>query len=260
MKRSLICFLTIFLFIGLFSPAWGQNDETSLLKEIRFSAGGEFEFLKRTVSWDENTEDTSKLKTSLFRFVPEVEINSRFYLRGILGYAVSDLGAITFRDLPLSVEMEVGNLGGVLVGGELEIFFIETGDFEIGGKGQYVYYSGSEKTWEIPGLNVDGEVSGKTSWRRFLAGLNITYVGLTGIYPYLYAAYDNLTGKYTVTQSIQELSGTQEKKMSARGKFQAAIGSTFLFSDRFRFLGELYLIPHSGGFDYGLVAGASITF
>jgi hypothetical protein len=260
MNRSQICFLMIFLIFGIITPAWSQSQEQGFLREIRYSAGGGFEFFKRTVAWDEDSEDTSKMTASLFRFIPEVEINNRFYLRGIIGYTLSDFGAIMFRELPLSVEMEVGSLGGLLVGGELEIFFIESGDFEIGGQGQYVYYSGSEKTWEMPGLNVDGEVTGKTSWSRLQAGLNITYVGLPDIYPYLFAAYDNLSGKYEVAQSIQALTGTQERKMSARGKFHAAGGCNFTLSDRFRFLGEFSVIPHSDGIDYGLTVGASYTF
>lgn len=209
--------ILVILFVSLLnSPMWGQNEEQGFLREIRFSAGAEFEYFKRTLTWDANTEDTSKINSTLFTFLPGIEINNRFYLRGIIGYTLSNFDAITFRELPISVEMETGSLGGLLFGGELEIFMFETGDIEIAGKAQYVYYSGSEKTWEVPGLNVDGEVTGKAKWNRIQAGLTLTYVGLGNMYPYISAAYNNLSGTYTLNQTILELTGDQERNFSSR--------------------------------------------
>jgi len=266
MNRGKVGILMIlFVFASLLnSPIWGQNEEQGFLREIRFSAGAEFEYFKRTLTWDANTEDISKINSTLFTFLPGIEINNRFYLRGIIGYTQSNFDAITFRELPISIEMETGGLGGLLFGGELEVFMLETGDIEIGGKAQYVYYSGSEKIWEVPGLNADGNVTGKTKWNRIQAGLTLTYVGLGNVYPYISAAYDNLSGTYNLKQAIgepgQELRGDQERTFSSRGKFRAALGATFNLSESFRVTGEFNMIPHSDGLDYGLRAGACFTF
>ncbi|NOR14757.1 MAG: hypothetical protein GQ544_03535, partial [Candidatus Aminicenantes bacterium] len=251
MNRAKFAIPMLLIIFALNSPMWGQNEDQGLISDLRFSAGAEFEYFKRTIVWDEITQDTSTLKSLLFTFRPEIDINNRFYIRGIIGYASSDFGATTFRELPLSVEMEGGSLGGLLIGGELEIFMFETGDFEIGGKAQYVYYSGSEKSWGVPGLNVEGSVTGKPKWNRLQAGLTGTYVGMRSLLPYIFLAYDNLWGKYDIVQTIQSLTGAQERKLSSRGKFNATLGSIFELSERVRFTGEFNILPHSDGMDFG---------
>jgi len=260
MKKFKFIFLMLLIIFTLNSPLLCQSEEQGLIRDIRFSAGAEFEYLKRTVVWDAVTEDTSALKSLLFTFLPEIDINNRFYIRGIIGYTSSDFGAATFRELPISVEMDVGSIGGMLIGGEPEIFMFETGDFEIGAKGQYVYYSGSEKSWPVPGLNVEGSVTGKPNWNRLQAGLTVTYVGMRNLLPYIFVAYDNLWGKYDIVQTIQSLTGTQQREISSRGKFNATIGSIFELSERARLTGEVNILPHSDGIDLGFMAGVWFTF
>lgn len=260
MNRAKFIILMLVFIFAFNSDVWGQDKEQGLINDIRFSAGIEFEYFKRTIIWDELKQDTSTLKPMLFTFLPEIDINNRFYLRGIIGYSSSNFGTSTFQELPLSIEMETGSIGGILIGGELEIFMFETGDFEIGAKAQYVYYSGSEKSWAVPGLNVEGTVTGNPEWNRLQAGLTGTYVGMRNVLPYIFLAYDNLWGKYEITQIIQSLEGSQERKISASGKFNAALGSIFELSEMVHMTGEFNILPHSDGIDFGFNAGVWFTF
>jgi len=57
---------------------------------------------------------------------------------GIIGYSLSNHGTVFSRELPLSLELVEGNTGGWLFGGELGAMLVETGDFEIGLRGEYV--------------------------------------------------------------------------------------------------------------------------
>jgi hypothetical protein len=120
-----------------------------LIKDIRIRTGAGFEYMARTISWDDN-EDNSTMKTMLFTIRPSLEINQRITLGGIAGYALSNYETVLFRELPLSLELDLGNIGGWVLGGELEAALFEIRDFEIGVRGEYVYYMGKEDTLEIP--------------------------------------------------------------------------------------------------------------
>lgn len=256
-KWTVVMSLTI-LFLAWSAPANAQS-ETGLIQDTRITATAGFEYFQRTIAWDESDE-TTKLKSSLFMFRPALQFNQRISLIGIVGYSLSDHGSVFCRDLPISIELDAGNTGGWLFGGELAAMLVESGDFEIGVRGEYVYYNGKEQIFEIPGLAVNGETITQPKWQRAHAGLQFTYVRYAYFFPYLRVAYDNLWGRLAVQQDILDLTGSQERTFKSLGKFNAALGLDYEPLDRWIIKGELSILPNSSSVDWGMMASLSYAF
>lgn len=215
----------------------------------RWSAGLGFEYFKRTISWDEDTL-VSPLKAYLMTFHVSYEIMDGLNLGGIIGYSSSDFESLTFRELPLSLTMDKGSIGGMLFGGEAEFTFYETESFGVSVLGQYIYYKGGEKQWNIPGLAVEGTATGKPNWSRATIGASFKYLASNMFLPYLNVAFSSLSGTFSMEESIQELNRTEEKKISSVGKILIGVGAIYDFSQSFSLLLEADLTPHGSGDNY----------
>lgn len=259
MKKMKLALTIILVLLTLpwfsFSQVEGQNQPEG----FRIRPGFGFEYFNRKLTWD-GGQYTSDLKSSLFFFQVNFEVEGGFTLAAILGYSLSNFDSLVFRKLPLSVELGVGSIGGFLLGAELGRPLLAVKDFEIGGLGQFVYYLGAEKEWDITGLAVEGAVSGKPSWMRAEIGPVIKYKGIDYFYPYLAAGFHKLWGTFKMDQTIQTLAGTEEKKISGKGNFSASLGAIYELADAISLKGEIDLIPYSGSLDVGLVVKAMFLF
>lgn len=250
--------ICLILVLMIATPNVLHSQESQYIQDNYFKLGVGFEYFNRGIKWDDSEEFT-KLKSFLFYLKPEYTLMDRITIGAILGYSLSNLNGVTFQELPFSVEMEVGNIGGFLLGGDVDIALVQSGDFEIGAIGRYVYYSGSEKTWDMPDLVVEGSVTGKPKWQRLTAGLKVSYLIYEYITPYLFVAYDRLWGTYKLDQVIQELSGSQTRELSSRGNVNITFGSYLDPSAKIRLKAEFTVISYSK-IDFGFVLGAAYYF
>lgn len=269
MKRSryfLIQVLTVFL-VTTFSFAQFQEEEITQKITIKPSIG--FEYFNREIDlftynseedgWDKDEEST-KLKPYFFTISIEFELQEGFSVTPILGYSVSKYDSIIFRKLPFSIELDVGGIKGYIFGGEIKKSFFYIKDIEIGGIGQFVYYLGRKEEWEMPGLNVKGQAVGKPYWMRGSVGPVFTYRGSDYFYPYLYINFNKLWGNFKMDQIIQDINGSEEKKISGKSIFSASFGAVYEISEAFSFKGEANIMPFKGGVDIGLKIRAIYSF
>jgi len=254
-KYLLVVVLTFALVPGLLFP---QYQELSTERSIKFKPGIGFEYLSRTLNWEE--DNTSKLNSYLFTLNAEIEIQDRISLSAIAGYALSSFDKLLFKQLPFSIELDTGNIGGYLFGSELNFKIYNFNDFEIKARGQFVYYIASKKEWTIPGLSVSGNVTGKPNWWRIIAGPQITYTGFDYFFPYIFISYTDLRGTYSMEQSIEDLSGKEDKKIVSLGNICATIGTSYKFTDYLNIKAEVLLIPHAKSLDYSFMFGTVFSF
>jgi len=167
---------------------------------------------------------------------------------------------LTFRELPFSVELNVGTIRGYLVGAEIKKSLIYAKDLRIDLLGQFFYYMGSKKEWEVPDLAVEGTVEGDPSWMRASIGPIFTYRGFDAFYPYLYLNFNKLWGKFKMVQTIQDLTGSEDKKISGASSFGASLGSIFNLTDAFGIKTEASFIPHGDRVDFGFTASIMYSF
>jgi hypothetical protein len=244
------CILSTVLMLFVFtSLSYAQEPTPDYSDGNKWSAALGFEYFKSTISWDEDSL-ISPLKTYLMTFHVNYEILDGLNLGGIFGYASSDYESLTFRDLPISLTMDKGTIGGMLFGGEATFTFYETDSFDFSVLGQYIYYNGGQKQWDIPGLTVDGTATGEPKWSRLTAGISFRYLAADPFLPYLNIAYSSLSGTFAMEESIQTLNRTEEKKISAVGNFMIGVGGIYDFSDSLSLQLEADLTPYGEGDNY----------
>ncbi len=265
MKKISIYFLGILFSLSSPFAAFSQSQEVSFSNGLSIKPGIHFEYFGREITWDEK-KYMSEIKSYVFALNAEFEINDDFSLHALIGYSLSNFDELVFRQLPYSVDLEVGNIDGLVLGAELRKSFIYSGNFELGAYGQFIYYMGKQNEWNLPGLNVPGTVTGKPSWMRVSLGPVIKYTGFDYFSPYLRLCYNNLWGKFKMTQNVQPvedqplLEGTEEKDLRSRSLVDVSVGSIIHLTDRFFLEGEIHMLPHGGGVDLGFVFVAAFSF
>lgn len=260
MKRRSYSSRVILLVFCFASLTFAELRAEEVAEKMTIKSGFGFEFFSRTINWDDNIY-TSKLKTYLFSLHTEFEFQEGLSFNLLLGYSTSQYAEMIFRRLPFSVELDVGGIGGYLFGGEIKKSIITVRDFEIDGLGHFVTYLGLNKQWEIPGLNIKGEVVGKPHWMEVAFGPLFVYKGFDYFYPYLSLKFSKLWGKFKMDQTIQELKGSEEKKIQGEGLFAVSGGTTYEIMDNFSIKGEASLFaPFKKGVDFGFSIKAIYSF
>ncbi len=69
---------------------------------------------------------------------------------------------------------------------------------------------------------------------RVQAGPELSYRGFESFSPFLGLAYDRIWGKMTLTEIIEELEGTEEKKVAGAGAVAVTFGTVYEPSSAFR--------------------------
>jgi hypothetical protein len=254
-------------FLLITSSSYAQLQEEGWRMTFRPTIG--FEYFQRSMNlftydteekkWIEDDTGT-ELKAYFITFSLGLELQEGFSLTPILGYCVSDHGAITYRRLPFSVELDVGGLSGILFGLETEKRLLTYGNIDIIVFGQFLYYSGNKKEWDIPGLDVGGTIEGKPYWLRGAIGPAFAYRGYESFSPYLRVSYNRLWGKFKLEQKIEDLEKDEEKKLIGKSQINISLGAVYELTDAFQVQGEVGLMPHRDGVDFGLMLKAVYFF
>lgn len=267
MKKCSFGVSMVLAFFLITSSSYAQFQEEVWRMSFRPSIG--FEYFQRDMNlstydteekkWTGDDADT-KLKAYFVTLSLGLELQEGFSLTPILGYCVSDQGAITYRRLPFSIELDVGGISGILFGVEMEKRLLTYGDIDIIAFGQFFYYAGNKKEWNIPGLDVEGTIEGRPYWLRGTIGPAFAYQGFDYFSPYLRVSYNRLWGKFKLEQKIEDLEKDEEKKLVGKSKISLSLGAVYEFTDVFHVLGEVNLMPHRDGVDLGLVVKAIYLF
>ncbi len=254
---ALFSAVLLILILACFSSALAQ--EQKLLNAVSISPGIGFEYFSRTINWDDNTS-TSELKSHFFTLDTEIEFSRGLFFRAVLGFSSSNYDSLIFRELPVSVELDVGNINGYILGADVKKSFIHSEALRIDVLGQFFYVWGRKTEWEIPGLAIEGSVEGKPYWMRVSVGPVFTYTGFDALYPYLYLSYNTLWGKFNLDQIIQDLTGNEEKKLKGESSICVSPGFTFKLTDSLSLKSEANLMPYKDGVDFGVTIKVMYSF
>jgi hypothetical protein len=190
----------------------------------------------------------------------DIQVIDSLTLGAIVGYASSNYDALLFRELPISLELDAGSISGFALGAEAKYILYSTYDFTLNAIGQFLYYSGGTKEWEIPGLAVEGTAKGKPKWSRGIIGLSFEYTGLDYFYPYASLCYTPLWGSFEMDETIDGLTGVEKKDIKGKGKFTVGLGGLYELSDSIDIKAEIDILPYSGGVDFGILARLRYVF
>jgi hypothetical protein len=257
-KKTFLPVISIILMITpLFSaqPFYKQGFST---QQIRL--GFDVAFFERTITWGEDQNETSSMKNLMFLLKPGYELMEGTRISAVLGYSLSNFDEMIFRKLPFSLELNTGNIDGVVLGGEAEVRIGNFSRFTLSATGQFIYYLGFKEDWEIPGLNVEGTATGNPSWAQLTAGPNFSFHVNDYLRPYLAVYYDILWGKFKMNQKIEELSGEQEMKIESKSNLNLSIGTLYEIIDRVDLKAEATLLPLEEQIGLKLLIGVMVSF
>jgi len=262
MRKSIFLVVITFLLLSLTGLAFAQPASTQRSPRWLIRPGLGFDYFSRTISWDSNnTTYTSKMNSYFVTAGVEYDAFEKLTVAALFGYGSTNGNGLVFRHLPFSVDYEAGGMGGFVLGAELATKkLIPLGEFEINAQAQFVYYVGSSKTFALGDLGVQGSVTGKTKWTQYVVGPVVSYKGFEYFHPYFAACFNYLSGDFKMDETVQDLTGSEDKTFKSNGYFHLAVGATYEFTDYFSLKGEGRLLPRKGGLDYGIMAKAVFTF
>lgn len=260
MKKVEIFLLSALLVLTLtcFSSAQEpepQEQEQKLFNAVSISPGFGFEYFSRTIGWDDD-EYTSKLKSLFLTLDAEVELQRGIYVRAVFGFSSSSYEALAFRELPVSVRLPEDYIKGFILGAEVRKKLIHSESLRVDAFGQFYYCYGNKKEWEVPGLSVEGSVKGRPIWMRAPVGFIFTYTGYESFFPYINLNFNKLWGKFNMDETIQDLTGREEKKISGESSFCISLGFTIKLTESISFKSEASFMPYKEGTDFGIMVKA----
>ncbi|MDH4258204.1 MAG: hypothetical protein OEV50_05270, partial [Candidatus Aminicenantes bacterium] len=201
MRKTRVLFLSVLLSLTFipFSPAYAR--EQNLFNAVSITPGIGFEYFTRTINWDD--EHISKLRYRFMTIDMEVELQRGISIRAVLGYSSSNYDALTFRELPVSLELDVGYIKGYILGANVKKSLVQSEELKIDASAEFFYCIGSKNEWEFPpDFVVAGSAEGRPTWMRASIGPVFTYTGFESIYPYLYLSFNKLWGKFRMEEII----------------------------------------------------------
>jgi len=259
MRKTCFLFLSVILSLTLISLSTVYAQKQNMFNAVSISPGIGFEYFTRTVNWDD--EYTSKLKYRFITLDMEVELQRDFFIRAFLGYSSSNYDALTFRELPVSLELDVGYIKGYILGANVKKSLVQSEELKIDASAEFFYYIGKKNEWELPpDFVVEGSAEGRPTWMRASIGPLITYTGFESIFPYLYLNFNKLWGKFHMEETIEDLTGTEDQKIYGESSVCIGLGFTFKLTESLSFKPEVNFFPYKDGVDSGIMIRAMYTF
>jgi hypothetical protein len=215
------------------------------VKVASFAAGFGVESFSRPLVWGDDAAPAG-IRAGL------VTARAEFgFARGIAvslsaGLSPTDVEALTFGALPISLRYEGAPLRGLALGAEAAVPLGRFSSFEIGGAGRIVYSMGMKKTWPLEGFAVEGEAEGTMRWVEAAIGPRVAYRSLDKIVPYLEITLRWLHANFEMTETLGDLGGREAR--SADGvAVGLAVGADADIAGRFAVRAKAGLVPGSRG-------------
>jgi hypothetical protein len=242
MRKTREVLILFCLVLSLSFAAEAQESEYKSYRQIAVQAGVGLDYFSRNIRAD--GLDTG-LKGLLITLDSRFEFVEGFSAGIKLGYGLSNFDGLAFRKVPISLELGVGNIQGLLLGADVEKSLISYHYFSLSLFGDFLYYLGRSTIWDIPGLSVEGTAEGKPSWYRIWLGPEFSYQAWENFYPYLRIGYNRLSGKFQMDQSIQTLIGSEEKRFVGDLDFSFTLGAVFHLAKSLLVKGDATVFPNS---------------
>jgi hypothetical protein len=232
--------------------------EAGPLKVRTFAAGLGYEYLARTVVWGDDAS-ASRFGASLISARADFGFSNGIIVILRAGLALTDVTALTFNALPISLQYDGAPLTGFAFGAEAMVPFRRFSDFEISGTGRFVYSFGMKRTWPLEGFAVEGQAEGSADWMEAAIGPRITYLAWDKIRPFLEINCRWLRTGFAMTETLDDLAGRETKRAS---KLSAglALGAEAVLSGRISVQAQAGIVSRAGGVDGLAAAGLRCTF
>lgn len=213
-----------------------------------FTVGVVFDHFSRLVVWEGETEE-SRVLASLVSARAGFDLGRSVRLGLTAGLSLSDFDALTFPDLPISLELGSGALKGFVLGAELDAVLFDFRDFEISAHGRFVSSYGLARTWPLEDFAVPGQAEGKANWMEASAGPRLAYRFSGGFVPYLEVAARWLQADVRMEETLDDLHGTEQKRVQGDFSLSVSLGGDIQLTERLMIRAQAGIAPFAGGVD-----------
>jgi hypothetical protein len=224
-----------------------------------FKSGLGLDYLSRAITWDEGA-GSSGFSAVLVTARQVVGFGSGLDLALSAGIALSDFDGLEFGRLPISLDYESGFATGLALGAEARATVLRSRTIEIQAVGRIVSSIGFSKTWPLEGFAVEGTAEGKPTWAQASVGPRLVLKSLGKFVPSVSVSADWLWGRFAMTETLGDLSGSQDQSVEGKSVIDIALGAEYEMSPRFTVEGRLGILPYSGGADAVVSFGVLYVF
>jgi hypothetical protein len=245
-ERRLRTALVLAAALGLAAAPAGAQ-----LKVGTFAAGLGGEFLSRTVVWGDDPAP-ARLDAALFGARAEFGFGRGIIVGLGVGLSLSDISALTFNTLPVSLQYDGAPLKGFSMGADAIVPLTRFSSFEIGAAGRIVYSLGMRRTWPLEGFAVEGEAKGDVSWLEAAIGPRLAYRGFDKIVPCLEITVRWLHAGMEMSETLADLAGREARRVDDLS-VGVSLGAEADLGARLALRVKAGLVPYAHGVD-GLVS------
>jgi hypothetical protein len=228
------------------------------LKVRTFAAGLGYEFLARTAVWGGDATP-SGFQANLMSARADLGFSKGVVVSLSAGLTLTDVTALTFNGLPISLQYNGAPLPGFAFGAEALVPVRRFSDFEISGTARFVYSFGMKKTWPLEGFAVEGRAEGTASWMEAAIGPRIAYHGFGRVLPFLEISCRWFHAGFAMRETLDDLAG-RETKGASRLSAGVALGAEAELSGPLSVKARAGIVPCSGGVDGLFTAGLLYKF
>jgi hypothetical protein len=211
-----------------------------------------FESFSRAIVW-KGDPAPSRIQASLLSARAELEFAGKIVMGLKAGLVLTDFEDLSFGSLPVGLRYDGPPLAGFALGADALAPVLEFSDFELSATGRLALALGMTKTWPLEDFAVDGEARGAASWFEIAAGPRLAFRSLGKIRPYAEIGLRMLWAGFRMTERLEDLGGTENKRVRGDFSISWALGADAVVSDRVSVQGQAGILPRSGGVD-GLVS------
>lgn len=225
--KKLFFLLWVFLFtMGLFSVS-----ERNLSGNVDISTGLRLFYSDTKIVFKDDDSEHS-LITMIAAFEAKVDISSYLTLGLVAGYNWNHFkDPVIVSSLPLSLTLDNNNYSSMVFGINLRSDPFSFGDFLMGGKGEFLYYKTFKNEWDIELPIVTGSAEAKHSFFQANINLLLKYDGFLIFTPYIGPQLHLLSGKLTVSESVEDIAAEVVIKHRQKNIFGLVGGICAEFAD-----------------------------
>lgn len=223
--------------------------------------GVRVDYFSQVVSWNGlEGKSSSDLKAALAAAVLQFRIGEDSSMSFFAGYGSSDISGLTFRGLPFSIDYQAGAVGGLALGADFDFTLAASGGLRASAQAEVAAYFGQSRKWNLPGLAVSGSLEGKPTWYRARIGPKLAFGGEGRMIPYVYPFFHYILGDFEMRESVESLSGKENKDIRSRSLFGVAGGLDIPLAGGLILKAEAGVYPRSGGTGFSASVATLVSF
>lgn len=222
--KTFLMLFAVFIFAFNSPLPAGEKEKQVLVYDIDYSVGLNFSYNRASILLGENDVESSMTYTYLALEI-DVALLDFLTLGAVAGYNTNYFNdPVDFNNLPLSLRVSDQRYNSMVVGVRAKTDFFSWKEFSLAANGEFLYFKVFKKELPIQLPVVSGTSTVKNSFYQAAVELMVQYDRFTGLTIFAGPQLNLVNGKFTVTETIEDLEGIQTLKYKQKNTMGIAAG------------------------------------